>query len=349
MAIIHIDQWPQAIESGRSRILDAALDAGVPFPHGCGSGECGTCKCQLISGEVSHDRHSPEALSVEERAKGLILACRARPVTDVKLRWLSSQVTSQPAVKFDAMVSSVEPVAHDVYLVTLTTPPGPSFAFHPGQFASLRFGKLPARKYSMASQPHQDVLEFHIRIVPDGLVSQHVAAKLKVGDTVGVHGPFGDAYWEDAESASLGPLILLAGGTGLAPILSVLDAALKDGVPPQQIHLYHGVRTERDLYAKSRLTDQARQHGFSFTAVFSEGAQDLVRKGFLHEAMGEDFDNLAHARIYVAGPPPMVDAVKVTATQRGAELDRIRADAFHASEPEKKSFLARVTGWGRRD
>ena len=224
------------------------------FPHGCGTGECGSCKCKLLSGQVAMDAYSPGALSDAEREQGLILACRSRVVSDVKISWLSSAAIQQPMVKFNAKVFRVAPVAHDVFVVTLATPPGQGFQFHPGQFAKLRFGKLPARKYSMASQPGQDLLEFHIRIVPDGMVSQYVASQLREGETVEVRGPFGDAYWEGLEEAHTGPLVLLAGGTGLAPILSVLDAALKDGVAPEQVHLYHGVRAERDLYAESRLT-----------------------------------------------------------------------------------------------
>jgi CDP-4-dehydro-6-deoxyglucose reductase/ferredoxin-NAD(P)+ reductase (naphthalene dioxygenase ferredoxin-specific) len=346
MAQIQISQWPRPIEAGRQRILEAALDAGVPFPHGCGTGECGSCKCQLSSGEVVMDAYSPGALSDEERSQGFILACRSRVVSDVKISWLSSSAVPKPMVKFDARVFMVAPVAHDVFVVTLATPPGQGFNFHPGQFAKLRFGKLPARKYSMASQPGQDLLEFHIRIVPDGMVSQHVATKLREGDTVEVRGPFGDAYWERLENAHTGPLVLLAGGTGLAPILSVLDAALKDGVPPEQVHLYHGVRAERDLYAESRLTSRAQEHGFRFTPVYSESARVSARKGFVHHVLEQDFHDLEHARIYVAGPPPMVDAVKASAEERGAHPSRIRADAFYASEPEKKSLWARLTGWG---
>ena len=224
MALISIAQWPQPIEAGRLRVLEAALDAGVPFPHGCGSGECGTCKCQLLSGKVTLDKYSPDALSDAERDAGMILACRARVVSDVSLRWLSTAAPPLPMVKVKARVSHVGRIAHDVVVLTLTLPGNVSFSFRPGQFAKLRFGKLPTRSYSMANQPGERQLEFHIRMVPGGMVSQHIASALMVGDPVEVRGPFGDAYWDGAESAKEGPLLLLAGGTGLAPILSVLDA-----------------------------------------------------------------------------------------------------------------------------
>lgn len=346
MAQIHIDQWPVPIAAGRQRILEAALDAGVPFPHGCGTGECGGCKCQLLEGQVDMDRYSPAALSEAEHAQGLILACRARARSDVKIRWLSTAALPPPMVKFTARVARCAPVAHDVYVVSLAVPPGQAFHFNPGQFAKLRFGNLPARKYSMANQPGQNELEFHVRIVPGGQVSEHVAKRLRPGDSVKVRGPLGDAFWQGTDAGRDGPLLLLAGGTGLAPILSVLDAALRDGVKAEQIHLYHGVRSERDLYAQSRLNTRALEHGFRFTPVYSEQHHDSVRHGMLHEVIEQDFDDLSDASIYAAGPPPMVDAVKRVASDRRADPARLRADAFYASEPEKESLWARLTGWG---
>jgi naphthalene 1,2-dioxygenase ferredoxin reductase component len=346
MALIHIEQWPAPIEARRLRVLEAALDAGVPYPYGCGTGECGSCKTQLLSGDITLDRYSPEALSDEERAQGIILACRARVVSDVRLRWLSKVAAPLPLVKVAAKVSYVGRVAHDVMVVRLTPPGNQGFPFNPGQFAKLRFAKLPVRSYSMASQPNDPDLEFHIRIVPGGVVSDYVAKQLKPGETVEVRGPFGEAYWDDPDGARNGPLLLLAGGTGMAPIYSVLTAALNDGMPAEQIHVYHGVRGLRDLYADDRLSMRKSEHNFRFTPVFSMDQVDNSRQGLLHEAVGKDFRSLEDARIYVAGPPPMVDAVVDLATRLGASTSHIRADAFYAAEPEKKGMWERVTGWG---
>lgn len=345
MALIRISQWPEPVEAGRLRILEAALDAGVPYPHGCGSGECGGCKTRLLSGHVTLDRYSPDALSEAERADGLILACRARLASDVHVRWLSA-AAPLPMVKFNARVATLQAAAHDVVVVSLALPPGASFAFRPGQFAKLRMGSLPARSYSMANQPGEPQLEFHVRVVEGGLVSSYVAQHLEVGDTVEVRGPFGDAFWEDDATARQSPLLLLAGGTGLAPILSVLDAALGDGFPAEQIHVYHGVRSERDLYAAKQLAARIRERGFRFVPVFSQGAGPHGRGGLLHEAVAQDFADLAAARVHVAGPPAMVDAVKALAQQRGVAAERIRADAFVTAEPAKKTLWERITGWG---
>ncbi len=359
MPRIYIEEWPQPIEADRLRILEAALDAGVPFPHGCGSGECGTCKCRLLEGEVKHDRHSPDALSEEEAEAGLILACRSRPLTDVRVQWLSD---SSPAtmVKHDAVVGRVEPASHDVVLLTVQLRPDQSFPFRAGQFAKLRFGQLPARSYSMASQPGESELVFHIRLHPQGRVGQFVARELRPGDPVEVRGPFGEAYWQgSAKAPTQGPngqaaeggghdraahLLLLAGGTGMAPILSVLDAALRDGHDPRQIDVYHGVRTPSDLYAGRALHQRASDFGLRFVPVYAEGGPG--RTGMLHDAVGQDFTDLGASLIHVAGPPPMVDAVRGVAQRRGAAPERIRADAFHPSEPEKRSLWERITAWG---
>jgi naphthalene 1,2-dioxygenase ferredoxin reductase component len=345
MALIHIHDWPKPVEAGRHRILEAALDAGVPFPHGCGSGECGSCKCRLLEGEVVCDSYSPDALSADERESGLILACRSRPVTDVSVKWLS-KVAPMPMVKLELKVAAIERPSADVVVLTLALGAGRSFEFRAGQFAKLRFGKLPARSYSMANPPGQDHLVFHIRVLPDGRVSGPVARDLRVGHSVEVRGPFGDACWDGVKPE---PLLLLAGGTGLAPILSVLDAALRDGQPAQQIHVYHGVRTEADLYAREQMHKRVREHGVRFVPVFAEGTRPTDRNGHLHEALARDFADFSGAHIFVAGPPPMIDAVTDLAVNRGADPHRIRADAFVAAVPEKRSLWERITGWGTLD
>jgi CDP-4-dehydro-6-deoxyglucose reductase/ferredoxin-NAD(P)+ reductase (naphthalene dioxygenase ferredoxin-specific) len=345
MSVIHVQGWPRPIEAGRLRILEAALDAGVPYPHGCGTGECGGCKSQLISGEVTLDAYSRDALSDDERARGVILACRARLKSDVTVQWLSA-AKPPPMVKLQARVQEILRASHDVVVLKLVLPQGADFDFRPGQYAKLRMGKLPARSFSMANQPGEGQLEFHIRVLPDGMVSGYIAEQLELGQSVEVRGPFGDAHWEDQSAQADDRLLLLAGGTGLAPMVSVLDAALRSGVPGRSIHLYHGVRAARDLYARTHLTARAQRQGFRFVPVYSHEDVVAARSGMLHEAMAQDFRNLAATRIFVAGPPPMVDAVKAQAVRLGAEPGRIRADGFYAAEPEKKSLWERVTAWG---
>lgn len=344
MPLIHIAGLSEPVESRRRQtILAAALDAGVAFPHVCGVGECGSCKCELQHGNVASDDCSPDALSDDERAHGLILACRSRPLGDVRLRWLAT-AAAMPLCTLKAKVAAIERASADVVLLTLQLPAASSFDFRPGQFAKLTFGSLPPRSYSMATQPREQRLVFHIRVLPNGQVSGYVADTLRTGDAVKVHGPFGDATW-DAPSEH--PLLLLAGGTGLAPMLSVLDAALRDGQQPERIHLYHGVRGEADLYAGRALQQRATAQGFRFVPVFAQPSNAGTRAMHLHQALGEDFERLHDARLYVCGPPPMVDAVKALALDRGADAARIRADPFFAAAPAaagKRSLWQRLTG-----
>lgn len=318
MPTIHIEQWPGPIEAGKKTLLDAALDAGVPFPHSCMSGECGQCKCQLLRGEVRRLAASPDALTPADVAAGRVLACRSVAQGEVALRWLAP---GQPA-------SAVQKLQVRVC-------PAQRLNFLPSQFARLRLGSLAPRSYSMANQPGEDELEFHIRVVPGGQVSSYVVHTLRVGDDIGLEGPFGDAHWQGASDAAL---LLLAGGTGLAPMVSVLDAALREGHPPEQIHVYHGVREERDLYAGEKLHRLARRHGFRFQPVFSAGAHPQ----HLHDVVRRDFRCLKQSQIYVAGPPPMVDAVKALAGALGADPAQIYADAFYATPQPKKRWWQRL-------
>jgi naphthalene 1,2-dioxygenase ferredoxin reductase component len=350
MPNINIQQWHQPIEAKKAYILESALKAGVPFPHSCGVGECGSCKAHLISGDVVHDAYSADALTPEEHGNGMILACRARAINDVCIRWASDKALPLPIAKLQAKVLHIEYIAHDVMVLRMgiikNRVQAKIFHFYPGQFAKLFFGQLPARSYSMASQPEDEVVEFHIRQVPGGVVSDYVAHTLRVGDTVGVQGPFGDAYWHtSAAPTHQGPLLLLAGGTGMAPILSVLDAALKAGTPAEQIHVYHGVRGERDLYSHRHLAQRIKEHPFCFTPVYSKEKVAQSPQGFLHDVVGQDFADLQHARIFVAGPPPMVDAVVGLATERGTPRHQIRADAFYAAQPAKLGLWKRAISW----
>ncbi|GAA6142231.1 2Fe-2S iron-sulfur cluster-binding protein [Hydrogenophaga sp. 5NK40-0174] len=347
MGTVRIDQWPQTFETKGQRILDAALDAGVPFPHGCGTGECGSCKCQVLSGEVTMEKHSPLALTPEEREEGKILACRSKADGDIALRWLNNPSIIYPVLKFKSRVLSASKVAHDVVAVEVAVPEGVCFEYHPGQFAKLRFPGLPARSYSMATARAEGKLSFHMRIVPNGQVSQFVASALEPGETVEVQGPFGEAHWEPHHASEGGPLLLLGGGTGLAPMLSVLEAALMQGVPGEQIHLYHGVRGQRDLYAYEYLKKIVETRGITFVPVLSDdGFCDIpARAGMLHEAVAEDHADLSGASVFVAGPPPMVEAAKSLAKSRGAVDERVRADPFFAAENQKRSIWARLTGW----
>lgn len=336
MSKLIIQQWPQEIRLGRGqKFLDAGLAAGAPMPFSCMSGECGACKCRLVSGEVEHGPHSPDALSAQERASGMILACCSRAASAEVVLSLDQAAAQRPAPQRQvARVVGREAANHDVMRLRLAFE-GKAPQFSAGQFARLEFAGLPPRSYSAANMPGEQTWEFHIRHVPGGKVSGHVFHQVQVGDELVLHGPHGSACWEQVTTA---PLLLVAGGTGLAPVLSILRAALAAGQPVEA--LYHGVRSGADLYDHDLLVSLARDHGFRLVPVLSDpGADDKgARTGFVHQALGQDFASLQGYRIFVCGPPPMVDAVKTLALARGAAPDQVHADAFHAAESAANAY-----------
>jgi len=308
---VKIAQWPTPIGVAPGQtILEAALAQGVPYPHGCRSGNCGACKSRVHGGAVDMAAYSAYALSPGERAAGLVLACRARPREDVEIAWSAqedAEAAAHPIRRIAAEVVGLDALTHDIRRLRLRLPTEP-LAFTAGQYASLTFAGCKPRDYSMANRPDDPVLEFHVRAMPAGSASAFVHERLRPGDRVLVEGPFGSSHLREQHR---GPVIALAGGSGLAPILSIVETALAKGLP-QPIYLYFGARDERDVYAEDRLKALAAAHPrFRFTVVLSEpSGQTNRRTGFVHAAVAADFDELDGCKAYLAGPPAMVEAGK---------------------------------------
>jgi CDP-4-dehydro-6-deoxyglucose reductase/ferredoxin-NAD(P)+ reductase (naphthalene dioxygenase ferredoxin-specific) len=320
-------------------VLAAALKAGVPYPHGCRSGNCGACKSELLSGEVELAPYSKYALSDAERASGLVLACRATAWEDISIGWLAAEDAAvHPERHLDCRVDSVAAATHDIRRVRLAVVAGGPFDFSAGQYAAVTFVGLPPRDYSMANRPDEDGLEFHIRLVPGGAVTPYVANDLAPGATVRVSGPYGTSHWRRRHR---GPILALAGGSGFAPIRAILTTALAAGAA-QPIRLYFGVRAERDLYALDELEALAARHrNFSYVPVLSEpGGPTARRTGFLHDAVAADYPAAAALdgfKAYLAGPPPMVEAATALLAARGLRRQDCHADAFY-SEADKAAL-----------
>ncbi|MFI5029896.1 MAG: 2Fe-2S iron-sulfur cluster-binding protein [Reyranellales bacterium] len=327
---VHISKADKTIEVPTgATILWSALDQGVDYPFGCQSGNCGACKSHLVSGEVTMEGYSEFALSEEEKGRGLILACRAVPWEDCEVAWLEEDdLIVHPRRILGCKVVRLDDATHDIKRVRLSIESGGPFDFSAGQFASVTFAGCAPRDYSMANVPGDPVLEFHVRRSVDGTVSAYVAETLKIGDSVRVEGPFGASYLRESHR---GPIIAVAGGSGLAPIKSIVERALAQKLP-QHIHLYFGVRTERDLYLHDHFAALAKKHDtLHFTPVLSEAANGAYRTGLVHEAVGRDFDELDGCKAYLAGPPVMVEAATKLFEQRGMRRIDIHADAFYTA------------------
>jgi len=318
------------VQEGQT-LLEAALAADIPYPHGCRSGRCGACKSRLIEGEVELLPHSRFALTDEEKGEGLILACRALPLTDTAVAWLGSDEAEvvQASRRVTGVVSRLEDLTHDIKLVRIAPDQGAFLDFAAGQYAQVGFNGVPARSYSMAGRPGDDSFEFHIRRVPGGAASEHVHGALSVGDKVALELPLGSSSLRQHHS---GPILCVAGGSGLAPIKSIVETALAHGMR-QPIHVYFGVRAERDLYLVEHFRALARQHpNLIFTPVLSEEPSAQHRSGYVTQAVEEDLIDLNGWKAYVAGPPQMVDAAMATTFARGLRSADMHADAFFTPE-----------------
>ncbi|HZH25601.1 MAG TPA: 2Fe-2S iron-sulfur cluster-binding protein [Azospirillaceae bacterium] len=309
-------------------ILDAALDASVGYPHGCRSGRCGMCKSRLLEGRVEMGAHTKFALPPEQREQGLILACRAVPLEDCTVSWLGDEVpVNHPVERIACRVEAVEDLTHDIRLVRLASNDGQCMVFSPGQYARVTFPGCPTRDYSMANLPGTPVLEFFVRRVPGGAASTYAAERLAVGDKVTVEGPFGSAYLRESHA---GPILAIAGGSGLAPIKAIVEGALSAGMR-QPIHVYFGARTERDVYLEPHFDRLAKRHpNLQFIPVLS-AAVDVThrRAGLVTQAVAVDFLSLRGWKVYLAGPPGMVEAATALAGRRDAQPGDIHADAFY--------------------
>jgi ferredoxin-NAD(P)+ reductase (naphthalene dioxygenase ferredoxin-specific) len=331
---ITVRQWkrPLVVEMGAS-ILESALAEGRTYPHGCKSGNCGACKSRLISGEVQMAPFSEYALSPAEQAAGLILACRAVPWSDCEVAWLEEdELVDHPRRRLDCRVVGIEPLTHDITRLRLAIEAGGPYDFTPGQYAETTLPGLPTRDYSMANTPGDEGLVFHVRALEGGLVSTAVRERLAVGDDVRIEGPYGIAYWRARHE---GPVLALAGGSGLAPIKAIVEHALGSGFNAP-IRLWHGVREERDVYLEDHFRALGRAHpNFDYRIVLSEPSGSSERAtGTLADALADGPENLDHTRVYLAGPPVMVEACLSRLYERGVARENCHADAFY-TEAEK--------------
>ncbi len=229
-----------------------------------------------------------------------------------------------PPVRVYCRVVEIAEATHDIRIVRLAPEGGERFLFLAGQYASVSFADLPARDYSMANRPDEAMLEFHIRRVREDGASGFATRGLKPGDRVTIEGPFGNAWLrQDA-----GPILAVAGGSGLAPLKSIVETALHLGMR-QDIRLYLAARDERDIYLEDHFARLVRRHpNLRFVPVLQHPAAGR-RSGTPAEAVAEDIPNLHGFQAYLAGPPPLVEAMARSLGERGLRDADIHADPFY--------------------
>ncbi len=309
-AIVTLGEHTAECAPDRS-ILESFLRAGVWLPSSCNQGTCGTCKLRVVAGEVDHGSSPLATLTDDERYAGMVLACQATACTDVVVEHSGDLGrATHPLRDLVATVVSVEDVARDTrrILLGLDEP----LAFSAGQYVELVVpGTSERRQYSLANTAEEDkVLELHVRRVPGGLATDGwLCDTLAVGDRVDVVGPLGDFHLPPAPEDDGEPMVLIGGGTGLAPLAGIVRTALARD-PEREVLLYHGVRGIVDLYDVERFTELAAVHpGFRFVPVLSdEVLQGSHRTGFPTDAFVEDVEKARGWSGWLCGPPPMVEA-----------------------------------------
>lgn len=318
-------------------ILAAGIRQGIGLPYGCKDGACGSCKCRKLEGTVTHGIHQSKALSPEEEAAGWVLTCCAVPQTDVVLE--SRQVTEMgalPIKKLPTRVTSIERKSPDVAMLQLQLPANDSFSWRAGQYVEFILRDGARRSYSMANAPHTGPgIELHIRHMPGGKFTDHVFGAMKEKEILRIEGPYGSFFLREASTE---PIILLASGTGFAPIKALLEhMQLLEST--REVTLYWGGRRPHDLYMDNWVQQQlAVMPNLRYVPVVSDALPEDAwtgRTGFVHRAVLEDHSDLSGYQVYACGAPIVVDSARADFTAKaGLPPDEFFADAF-TSEADK--------------
>lgn len=318
-------------------VLAAALRHGLVLPYSCRSGSCGTCKAKIVAGSVDYGVYEEKALNAAERTAGKVLLCQARPLSDLVIEAREIVVAADIEIKtLPCRVVQIDQLAHDVRVLSLKLPQNERLRFLAGQYIDILLRDGNRRSFSLANSPSQDnVVEVHVRRVPDGKFTNYVFTELKEKDLLRFRGPLGTFFLRTDEGQATAlpaaPVLLVAGGTGFAPIKSMIEDALARAVKPS-MHFYWGVRSRRDLYRDDLVCGWERKHPqFRYTPVLSEprGEDNWDgRSGWVHEAVLADYPDLRGLDVYASGPPPMIEAIRATFTARGLEENRLYYDSF---------------------
>jgi len=323
-------------------ILDAALREGYRLPYGCRNGACGSCKGKVVSGEVDHGKLGQSTLSETERAQGYALLCQAEARSDLVIECRDVTTAADFPVKIlPSRVQHMALVAPDVMQIQLRLPANERLQFRAGQYIDILLKDGSRRSLSLAHAPHDDaLLELHLRNY-GGTFSNYVFNSLKIKDILRFEGPLGGFYLrtQDTLNEALSdtrPVILVAGGTGFAPIKSIIQDALHRQLPRTFI-LYRGARARADLYLDDLPQSWAREHGIDYIPVLSEplaSDQWSGRTGLVHSAVIADHSDLSGHVVYACGAPAMVAAAQRDFSQHcGLPESAFFADAFTPANP----------------
>jgi propane monooxygenase reductase subunit len=307
-------------------VLDAAFRHGFNLVYGCREGQCSACKAYLLEGEVVLKPYSTFALSESEESNGYTLLCRAMPEEDLVVELLhydpDNYRLENPIRDGRAVVEAVEELTHDIRRLVLQVNEPADFSFVPGQYVDVWVPDSDARRsFSMANLAGDERIELIVKRYPDGRFSGLLDGAISPGDELGFTGPYGAFHLRDTTR----PILMVAGGSGMAPVLSLLRRLAADR-SERQVRFFYGARTERDLFYVELIEELGRSlPDFEFTPVLSDPDR------FVHESADEYLESgaMTDPEIYMCGPPPMIDAmIEVATGKHGIDDDRIYHDKF---------------------
>ena len=321
-------------------ILSAAIRQGIGLPYGCKDGACGSCKSRMLEGRVIHGAHQSKALSAEEEAAGWILTCQAAPQSDVVVEARTVPGAGEFAIrKMPSRVTSIIRPAPDVAILKMQLPANDRLQYHAGQYIEFILRDGARRSYSMANAPHTQEaspgIELHLRHLPGGKFTDHVFGNMREKDILRMEGPFGSFF---VREDSTKPMILLASGTGFAPIKAIIEH-LQFKNSQRQAVLYWGCRSKADLYLHEWALNAAEaMPNLTYIPVLSEPKPEDAwtgRTGFVHQAVMHDHPNLMNHQVYACGAPIMVESAQHDfVVKSGLPDDEFYADSF-TSEADK--------------
>ena len=320
-------------------VLSAAIRAGVGLPYSCKSGACSSCKGKIVSGNVQHKPYQARSLTEEETAAGYSLLCCAVPQGDLVVQAREVAGSSDyPIKKMPSRVTTIEKVAPDVVVLTLQLPASERLHYRAGQYIEIMLRDNKRRSYSMASAPVDGgPVSLHIRHMPGGLFTDQVFGSMKERDILRFEGPMGTFFLrEDSDK----PVVLLASGTGFAPLKAIVEHMINEQ-SPRPITLYWGARRPHDLYMDALCRQWAADlPQFTYVPVVSEALPEDAwsgRTGFVHQAVMADLPDMSAYQVYACGAPIVVES----ANRDFVQLCQLPADEFYADAFTTEADLAK--------
>lgn len=314
------------------RILDAAIRQGIGLPYSCRDGQCASCKGKISSGQVIY-KEQPEALTPEEQKHGIALFCQAYAKSDLVIDAKELKHSAEvPVKRFPARVASIERISHDVMRIILTLPPSIRMQFFAGQYIDFILKDGRRRSFSIANAPHEDkYIELHVRHVQGGEFTGEVFDQMKVRDIVRIEGPLGSFFLREDSDREV---ILMAGGTGFAPIKGIIEHVLNKKIN-RQFHIYWGAKTFEDLYYHEQAKKWADENdNITYTPILDADDSNKDwdgRTGYVHDNVLKDFRDFSNLEVYASGPPAMVYAGRDAFVPYGLDPERYYSDAFEFS------------------